>query len=383
MAGRLNLATKGIPDKWLTGEPQFSYFLMNFRRHTRFAAESIETPFDGTTDFDNILECRIPNNKGDLIRSMMLRFTLTHPSGTNARFNKSIGTRIIDYIDLSIGGQTIQRLTGEYIYMYDQLHNTTDDTNQTLYFLTGHDQYITVGSEFTYNVLIPFYFFRHPSLALPVHALTKQLVEVRVKFKPLKDVSISYSGGTASSPPSNVASTMKNLSLITDFFYITEDERNFMLTRPIEYVITQVQKSQFRMESGESKKAIMVNFKNPVKEMYFIAIKDGGIDEHTKINNVVLKFNNNTVIDADYMMLENEQPLKYHTGYPDTNSRFGLYSFSLKPETYRPTGQVNMSRVSHKLLEMELANSSGNTVRVYAVNYNVLRIESGLGGLKF
>ena len=42
-----------------------------------------------------------------------------------------------------------------------------------------------------------------------------------------------------------------------------------------------------------------------------------------------------------------------------------------------------MSRVSHKLLEMELANSSGNTVRVYAVNYNVLRIESGLGGLKF
>ena len=165
-----------------------------------------------------------------------------------------------------------------------------------------------------------------------------------------------------------------------DFFYITEDERNFMLTRPIEYVITQVQKSQFRMESGESKKAIMVNFKNPVKEMYFIAIKDGGIDEHTKINKVTLKFNNNTVIDADYMMLENEQPLKYHTGYPDTNSRFGLYSFSLKPETYRPTGQVNMSRVSHKLLEMELANSSGNTVRVYAVNYNVLRIESGLGG---
>ena len=70
----------------------------------------------------------------------------------------------------------------------------------------------------------------------------------------------------------------------------------------------------------------------------------------------------------------------------DNNNNFGVYSFSLKPETYYPTGQVNMSRIAHNLIEIELDNpdaSFGHKVYVYAVNYNVLHVESGLGGLKF
>ena len=58
----------------------------------------------------------------------------------------------------------------------------------------------------------------------------------------------------------------------------------------------------------------------------------------------------------------------------------------MKPETYYPTGQVNMSRISHNLIEIELETPDVNfahDVSIYAVNYNVLRIHSGLGGLKF
>ena len=63
-----------------------------------------------------------------------------------------------------------------------------------------------------------------------------------------------------------------------------------------------------------------------------------------------------------------------------------MYSFSLKPEVYYPTGQVNMSRISHKLLKITIDPKyvdSDSETRVYAVNYNVLRINSGLAGLKF
>jgi hypothetical protein len=389
MAGRLNLAATGIQDQWFTGEPEFSYFLMNFRRHTKFSVEAIETPFDGDIDYDTIIECRIPQNKGDLIRSMMLKFTLPDPTGTGdsgyeIRYRKSIGAQIIKYADLVIGGQVIERLTGDYMYMYDQIHNNKDDIDQTLYFLTGHDDYIPVSYDWEYNILLPFYFFRHPSLAIPVCALTKQLVEIRIQFKKLEDVTLQYKTATdIIDPPADVSSSIKEISLVTDFYFVTEDERNFLLTRPIEYVITQLQLSRFKFKAGESKKSGMLNFKNPVKEMFFIAESED-VYKLCPIKHVTMKFNNNTIIDADNLMLSYEQPLKYYTGI--TGNNFGVYSFSMKPETYYPTGQVNMSRISHNLLELELESPDVNfahDVSIYAVNYNVLRINSGLAGLKF
>ena len=486
MAGRLNLAVTGFQDQWFTGEPEFSYFLMNFRRHTKFSIEAVETPFDGDVDYDAIVECRIPQNKGDLIRSMMLKFTLPKPTTSNQafavtaadgkyfidgvqqatltlyegatytfnvnasshpfylsetingtrnggsayetgvtgggaevgtvtfvvprnapstlyyycsahsnmggqinvktlRYRESIGAQVIDYADLVIGGQTIERITGDYIYMYDQIHSNKDDIDQTLYFLTGHGNYIDVTYDWDYNVFLPFYFFRNPSLAIPVCALTKQQVEVRIKFKKLKDVTVSYTrtGGALSDPPSVVSSSIKEVSLVTDFFFITDNEKGFLLTRPIEYVITQVQMSQFKFNAGISKKAGMLNFKNPVKEMLFVAVSDD-VYKYEPLKQVTMKFNNNTIIDADNLMLSYEQPLKYYTG--TTGNNFGVYSFSLKPETYYPTGQVNMSRIAHNLIEIELDSpdaSFGHKVYVYAVNYNVLRVHSGIGGLKF
>ena len=390
MSGRINLAVTGIQDQWLTGEPEFSYFLVNFKRHTKFSIEATETPFDGEPNFDTSLECRIPANKGDLIRSMMLKFTLPQPTGTvssgkDVRYNKSVGSRIIEYADLRIGGQTIERITGDYIYMYNQIHNNHDDTDQSLYFLSGHGNYIPVSYDWDYSVMLPFYFFRHPSLALPSCAITKQLVEVEIKFRKLEDITVTYttSSGAIEDPPSDVSSSIKKVSLITDFFYITENEKNFLLSRPIEYVITQIQLSQFKMKPGETKKSGMLNFKNPVKEMFFLAISDD-VFKYNPIKNVTMKFNNNTIIDPENLMLSYEQPLKYYTGTTENN--FGVYSFSINPETYYPTGQVNMSRIAHNLIEIELDSPDsifGHKVYVYAVNYNVLHVESGLGGLKF
>jgi len=336
-----------------------------------------------------VVECSIPKNKGDLIRSMMLKFTLPDPTGTEdsgyeVRYRKSIGAQIIKYADLVIGGQVIERLTGDYIYMYDQIHNNKDDIDQTLYFLTGHDDYIHVHADWEYNTLLPFYFFRHPSLAIPVCALTKQLVEIRIQFKKLEDVTLQYKTATdIIDPPADVSSSIKEVSLVTDFYFVTEDERNFLLTRPIEYVITQLQLSRFKFKAGESKKSGMLNFKNPVKEMFFIAESED-VYKLCPIKHVSMKFNNNTIIDADNLMLSYEQPLKYYTGV--TGNNFGVYSFSMKPETYHPTGQVNMSRISHNLLELELESPDVNfahDVSIYAINYNVLRINSGLAGLKF
>lgn len=538
MAGRVRLAVTGIQDQWFTGNPDISYFVTNFKRHTRFSTESVEIPFSGDSAFGSTVTCRIPNNIGDLVRSVILKIKLSSTSPDSVTtfnggtpvlneynsYTPSFGKQIIKHADLIIGGQTIERLTGEYIYMYDQLHSTLDDTNLTQYFLSGHNQalYGVNSSRDTFYVNLPFYFFRHPSLSIPVCAITKQLIQVRITFKNADDnVVFQYrkrpEGKIERETLSN--ETIINTSLITDFYFITDDERNFLLTRPLEYVITQLQKSTLQFKPGEVEKSALLKFQHPVKELLFIATEDmqvesnvvgatytytvtvsGGVfviggtsnpilsmhrgntyifdqsdnsnathplliattadgsnystgvttegvpgstgaktifvvpmdapetlyykcnnhlgmgnsittdirkahllldaqnddekmsltidkrSDHRFINSISLEFNGATKFDHHRTYLAYQDCLNKHTGRPDPSFEFYTYSFALKPEVYYPTGQVNMSRIIHKKLNVKLDETStlnNIDVQIYAINYNILRIESGLAGLKF
>jgi hypothetical protein len=407
MAGRLRLAATGVQDEWLTGEPQFSYFLMNFKRHTKFAFDFVESQFDGEVNFGKDISCRIPGDKGDLIRNMTLKITLTDPKPDDGGENDmvwtpSVITHLIEYADLVIGGQPIQRLTGEYIYIHQQLHNTDDDIEQTLYFLNGHGNYLSYADRYTYFLDLPFYFYRNSSLAIPTCALTKQQVEVRIKLRPLNEL-VRNIGASDAEGISDVTASIVKFSLDTEFAYVTPEERGYLMSRPLDYVITQVQLAKFKMKAGETKKSVMLNFQHPVKEMFFLSqnIATGNVPHYyNTIVNAELRFNNEIVFNRDERFLVYEQALKYHVNSPSSETsttlnsvsaargpaKFGMYSFSLKPEMPYPTGQVNMSRISHKLFTLEINPINDlyeNDTRVYAINYNVLRIESGLAGLKF
>jgi len=80
------------------------------------------------------------------------------------------------------------------------------------------------------------------------------------------------------------------------------------------------------------------------------------------------------------------QPFQHHTSAPDTG--INVYSFALKPEEHQPTGSCNFSRIDNASLQLVVsANAVGGNktakVRVYAINYNVLRVMSGMGGLAY
>jgi len=80
------------------------------------------------------------------------------------------------------------------------------------------------------------------------------------------------------------------------------------------------------------------------------------------------------------------QPYQHHTRSPDTG--INVYSFALRPEEHQPSGTCNMSRIDNATLQLVLSTNAiggDNTakVRVYATNYNVLRIMSGMGGLAY
>jgi hypothetical protein len=80
------------------------------------------------------------------------------------------------------------------------------------------------------------------------------------------------------------------------------------------------------------------------------------------------------------------QPYQHHTRTPDTG--INVYSFALRPEEHQPSGSCNFSRIDNATLQLVLSNATVEgtktaKVRVYAVNYNVLRIMSGMGGLAY
>jgi hypothetical protein len=80
------------------------------------------------------------------------------------------------------------------------------------------------------------------------------------------------------------------------------------------------------------------------------------------------------------------QPYQHHTRNPDTG--INVYSFALRPEEHQPSGSCNFSRIDNAVLQLVLsANTVSGTntakVRVYAVNYNVLRVMSGMAGVAY
>ena len=78
------------------------------------------------------------------------------------------------------------------------------------------------------------------------------------------------------------------------------------------------------------------------------------------------------------------QPYQHHTNIP-ANCGINVYSFALKPEEHQPSGTLNMSRIDSAILQVtnKYDSTKSGSILIYATNYNVLRILSGMGGLAY
>jgi len=202
-SGRVQLAAVGIQDQFLTGSPDVTYFIKKFNRHTKFALEILNTTFFQTNiDFGSWVNTIIPRN-GQLIRTIYVRLVL--PPLTVGGYTNSIGNAIIEHADLVIGGQTIERINGEYMQIYDQsfisgsqqesLTYMVGSTPEGLYGLGPAAEFGSGATNLPYGwyprtfiVPLTFYFFRSEALAIPLCALTRQEVEIRIKFRPLEQL---------------------------------------------------------------------------------------------------------------------------------------------------------------------------------------------------
>jgi len=224
--------------------------------------------------------------------------------------------------------------------------------------------------------------------------LTLQEVEVEIKLRPLGGIVVKNETGV----PNPLSARILKVSMPVEYVFLQDDEKNYYKSHKLEQSITQLQMHTETIPPDIGEFQIRLPFINPVKELYMVIQNKSNValDQNDWFNytnngkpqlkSLQLDFNNETYINpdvADDLFLRILQPMNRHTRVPSIYVY--NYSFALDPENFRPTGQVNMSRIQNKLLTINLNESISQEreVRIYAKSYNILRVEHGLGGVLF
>ena len=400
-AGTLvELIARGQQDIYIIGNPQFSYFKSVYKRHTNFSIEPIKQIFTESPDFGKRVTCII-DKKADLLSDILLEIELpelqTYVSWTNG-----IGYYMIDWIELQFGGEPIDRITGEFINLWMEL-STTSGKKSVLYKMIGK------YSSFNYTkqtgalkllVPIPFWFCRSIEKVLPLISMQYTDIKIVVQFKTFDKCWYKLSNGVV---PNSIPSITK-ANLLCNYVYLDVFERTkFAKELNHEYLIEQYQSiNGFHIAPNILNANIRLFFNHTVKEIFWtyrttIATNANDYDNYASISNyntplekriepltdITLRFNGNDRFEKlTETFFRLYQPYKYHSS--GTDNYIYMYSFALDPENIQPSGNSNFSKLDNVVLSLDFSQSiPDGLVNVYAINYNILRIQNGMAGVMF
>ncbi len=364
----MQLVAYGAQDIYLTGNPQITFFKVVYRRHTNFSMEAIEQTLQGSTTAGNSQTSTISRN-GDLIHRMY--FEVTFSTATKSKYDNA-GAFMIDTVDLEIGGQLIDRHTGQWMETWADLTEKCTDYGifADMSAMGGADA-AGYGPATEFYVPLQFWFCRNPGLALPLIALQYHEVKLKVKWN------------------SRVDALPTDAKLYVDYIYLDTDERRRFAQVSHEYLIEQLQYQSLTTTTINE-----LNFNHPVKELIWGCNASTGDNSFTTLKNTSfqLKLNGHDRFSKRKLgYFTRTQVWQHHTAgmiytaedNADSYSDYphAVYSFALKPEEHQPSGTCNFSRIDNaQLVSDDPLNEEGV---IYAVNYNVLRIMSGMGGLAY
>jgi hypothetical protein len=424
--GLLQLVAYGAQDVYLTGNPQITFFKVVYRRHTNFAIEAIEQTPTGSNSLGSRVSFQITRN-GDLIHRVYFYGEIVASGTTDnaVALVPNFGHKLLKTIELEIGGQRIDKHYSEWLYIWNELSLPVGKRNGYNVMVGANARNIAtklvVGEKYELYVPLEFWFCRNVGLALPLIALQYHEVKINIEYEAeaamkdfgTKNFTIQEELLTGTGVPitnsaltgaSSVSLKLDKATLWVDYIFLDTDERRRFAQLSHEYLIEQLQftGADSITSSGESMKSIRMNFNHPCKELVW-TIKDTTTDVYWnnyssagngQHNNDHLD-STNPVTSAKIMLNGNDrfatrkgdyfslvQPYQHHENTPDKfHQGINVYSFALKPEEHQPSGTLNMSRIDTAVLS--LSSSITGVISIYAVNYNVLRILSGMGGLAY
>lgn len=296
-----------------------------------------------------------------------------------------LGHNLIEEVSIEIGGQTIDKHYGTWLNIWNDLTQTSEKedgykkmvgntvgmTSNSADPLPGDNN--TDGTpEYTMYVPLQFWFCRNPGLALPLIALQYHEVKFNITFANFNEnLYVKGASLTAISAPNLEA------SLYVDYIYLDTDERRQFAQVQHEYLIEQLQFTGAEtVTAGAYKSKLALN--HPCKELIWVVQEAGNTAAPTSYKTVTsakLQLNGqDRFSERDGAYFNLVQPYQHHTSIPSDGVY--VYSFALNPEQHQPSGTVNMSRIDNATLQLTVG--AGGSLKVFAVNYNVLRIMAGI-----
>ena len=397
----MQLVAYGAQDIYLTGNPQITFFKVVYRRHTNFSMETIGQTVNGSSNNNGGSSTVTISRNGDLVHKVYVNFP---HSGSTAQ---DVGPLCsFDQVELEIGGQRIDRHSGQWLATWLDLSTPAGRAYEvsTLIGDQGVDSVAMGNADGKVSVAqipLQFWFCRNPGLALPLIAL--QYHEVKLKFE------------------WKTPTTAVDFEVLCDYIYLDTDERRRFAQVSHEYLIEQVQEQTESVTGETTQQNFRLNFNHPVKELIWsfgAASADvttslmGTCSAPAALSKARLQLNGHdrfSDMPMEYFGLR--QCIDYHSAVPGTNlsqtmegvyegvlasvkgsvcsqllNQVYVYSFALKPEEHQPSGTCNFSRIDNAKLICDAASQSttpATQCKIFAVNYNVLRIMSGMGGLAY
>ncbi|AGE60008.1 major capsid protein VP54 [Acanthocystis turfacea Chlorella virus WI0606] len=406
MGGLTQLIAVGDQDVFLTGDPNKTYWKKTYARYSNFALESIEQDVNGVVNYGNEISIILRKN-GDLINCVALQITLQ-------RGNSALGENqpyfpaehLIEYVEVYIGGQKIFEFDHQWFRMYWELYLTYD---QKLAYNTMCDfQNEVEGYERTFYLPLPLWFNSfNNGKAIPLIAL--QYHEVQIKIKLTQSQYIV--GINRSFTP--------RIRCYADYVFLDPKERIKFAQDNHTYVINQIQRNLFpvTVNTTNNEYNVGLNFNHPVQCLMWALIPS--LDTHGQYTGVYgeqqqevlapiaeakISFNGiDRLTTRQGRYFQSYQPW-YSSAGQFLSSGVYMYSFGTNIRYGVPSGSMNFSRIDNATLhiitkaavvsdtttpatvtETMTTTSAANltTMMVYANNFNILKIEYGMGGIMF
>jgi hypothetical protein len=432
--GLMQLVAYGAQDVYLTGQPKVTFFQAVYKRHTNFAMENIQQTVNGTPSNSGRVSVTIARN-GDLVGDMYVALQPTATATANLTSDNAIydscwvAERAIASVELTIGGQRIDKHYQAWFRLYAEVFlSESDKINYGKLTSSPVANNGTTNKNYVYLPLL-FFFNRNPGLYLPLIAL--QYHEVRLDFD-LTPTFTNYFGASS-----------QVFEVWANYVYLDTEERRRFAQKGHEYLIEQVQHTGGDSITATSQ-TVRLSFNHPVKELIWCyqntvsTATNSMWNFSTATNNVQVTLAQSTVSASmlphelgcphllsnvlaatqnpwfeegaavgaadglevgplkDFKLVLNGQdrfkeqfgkyfnqyqPYVYHSGTPYPG--IYVYSFALQPEEHQPTGTCNFSRIDNAQVSLNMKALTTPLQKMFAVNYNILRIQSGMGGLAF
>ena len=483
-ASVLQLVAIGAQDKYLSDQPQITFFKSVHKRHTNFANEQIEIPMSGSVYPGSKVSVLITRN-GDLLKGITIQYNPSKLIPANNKIKaitSDIGHSLFDQIDIEIGGQLIDRHYGKWLTVWRDLTDVNPYSGQFPIYAPGGSEVQsyykdldftketdptsnrqgeitiqTIQTQITqYNTMaythagfinpaassgilgigtqyapteayvpMQFWFCRNPGLALPLIALQYHEVKLNITFSKKDAFIIPFTPTDIN----NINIDLTSIKIFGDYVFLDSIERRQFSQNAHEYLIDQI---QYITSDTSNINSTELNFNHPVKEL-IITGKPQFITNKIQINTnpdnayltpgyvgvwgsatpypIITKFASvpNSIIDSgaitnlqiQLVLNQNDRfsarNLKYFTRFQLLDSShkgsgsllssdsIAIYSFAIKPQDFQPSGSCNFSRIDRATLYFSErdTNETLNPLDIYALNHNIFRVMSGMGGLAY